>query len=90
MYRGISAKTLRSELKGIVERVRRGERFTVFYCSRPAFQILPVDADGLELGPLEDDSLYQAEAIDSSTDGLSTSDPDSVLYSRSGRLRHSS
>ena len=31
MYRGLSAKTLRSELKGIVERVRRGERFTVFY-----------------------------------------------------------
>lgn len=80
MSRVISAKRLREELAKVVEMVRKGQRFTVLYRSRPAFQILPVDADGLEMGPLENDSLYQAEAVGSSTDGLTSVDHDRVLY----------
>lgn len=37
MDKTINAKELRASLPRIVERVRRGERFTVLYRSRPAF-----------------------------------------------------
>ena len=87
MSKIISAKRLRDELGKVVEMVRRGQRFTVLYRSRPAFQILPVDADGLEMGPLENDSLYQAEAVGSSTDGLTSVDHDRVLYAHSTGAR---
>ena len=80
MSKVISAKRLRDELGKVVEMVRKGQRFTVLYRSRPAFQILPVDADGLEMGPLEQDSLYQAEAVGRSADGLTSVDHDRVLY----------
>ena len=40
----INAKRLRGSLPEVVERVRKGTRFTVIYRSRPAFQIVPVDA----------------------------------------------
>ena len=36
----ISAKRLRATLPDVVERVRKGTRFTVIYRSRPAFQIV--------------------------------------------------
>ena len=38
----INAKRLRATLPDVVERVRKGTRFTVIYRSRPAFQIVPV------------------------------------------------
>ncbi len=82
MPKVISAKRLRDELAKVVEMVRKGQRFTVLYRSRPAFQILPVDSDALDSGPLESDSLYKAEAVGSSTDGLTSIDHDRVLYSK--------
>jgi antitoxin (DNA-binding transcriptional repressor) of toxin-antitoxin stability system len=42
----INAKRLRATLPDVVERVRKGARFTVIYRSRPAFQIVPVDDQG--------------------------------------------
>jgi prevent-host-death family protein len=39
----INAKRLWSTLPDVVERVRKGTRFTVISRSRPAFQIVPVD-----------------------------------------------
>ena len=39
----INAKQLRASLPEVVEKVRRGARFTVLYRSRPAFQVVPVD-----------------------------------------------
>ena len=50
MDRVINAKELRSSLPRIVERVRRGERFTVVYRSRPALRLFATYAswsDGL-------------------------------------------
>lgn len=76
----INAKTLRNELRSVMERVRKGERFTVLYRSRPVCRIVPVDADQTPLGGLEVDSLYQAGPLGRSKDGLSGADHDTLLY----------
>lgn len=76
----INAKRLRASLPDVVERVRKGTRFTVIYRSRPAFQIVPVT--DLEHGPgaLDEDPLYRAEAVGQSRDGRTAADHDTVLY----------
>jgi antitoxin (DNA-binding transcriptional repressor) of toxin-antitoxin stability system len=76
----ISAKELRASLPAVVEKVRRGARFTVLYRSRPAFQLLPLDSSSDALSPLAQDSLYRAKAVGRSTDGRSASEHDAVLY----------
>ena len=76
----INAKELRASLPAIVGKVRRGARFTVLYRSRPAFQVVPVDANAETAGDLEGDSLYRAKPIGRSTDGRSAADHDSLLY----------
>ena len=79
----INVKTLRHEMGRIIERVKRGEHFTVLYRSRPAFRIVPLH--GLvAVGRAEDDSLYQAGAVGRSTDGLSSTDHNRILYGGSG------
>ena len=76
----INAKRLRGSLPDVVERVRKGTRFTVIYRSRPAFQIVPVnDAEHGDVA-LTDDSLYQAPAVGRSRDGRTAADHDEVLY----------
>ena len=78
----INAKRLRGSLPEVVERVRRGTRFTVIYRSRPAFQIVPVN--DVEQAPvaLIDDPLYRAQAVGRSSDGRVADDHDAVLYGR--------
>ena len=76
----INAKELRASLPEVVEKVRRGARFTVLYRSRPAFQLVPVDASAGALGDLKDDPLYQAKSLGRSTDGRRAADHDSILY----------
>ena len=81
MDRTINAKQLRASLPEMVRRVRQGERFTVLYRSRPAFRIVPITDERAEQElPLEDDALYQAQAVGRSTDGMSSSDHDGILY----------
>lgn len=83
MDRTITARDLRLDLPRIVERVRKGERFTVVYRSRPAFRLVPVDdAAARGASPLEDDPIYRAEALGRSEDGLASEDHDAVLYRR--------
>ena len=81
----INAKQLRASLPELVERVRKGARFTVLYRSRPAFRIVPVTDEhaGRELS-LEDDPLYRAAAVGRSTDGLTSGDHDRILYGDKG------
>ncbi len=81
MDRTINAKELRASLPETVERVRRGERFTVLYRSRPAFRIVPVEdnADG-SLPPLEEDPVFRAPALFRSGDGRLAADHDEILY----------
>ncbi len=81
MERTINAKELRASLPETVARVRRGERFTVLYRSRPAFRIVPVEDDaGGKLPPLEQDPLYRAPALFRSGDGRLAVDHDEILY----------
>jgi len=76
----INAKELRASLPSVVRRVRSGERFTVIYRSRPAFQIVPLDSVRPSDSPLEADPLFRAEAVGRSRDGRSASEHDASLY----------
>jgi antitoxin (DNA-binding transcriptional repressor) of toxin-antitoxin stability system len=76
----INAKELRALLPELVQKVRRGARFTVLYRSRPAFQVVPVDSAPGATGELEGDPLYHAKPVGRSTDGRSAAAHDSFLY----------
>ena len=78
----INAKLLRATLPDVVERVRKGTRFTVIYRSRAAFQIVPVNESDQALAPLVDDPLYRAQAVGSSSDGRTAAEHDLTLYGR--------
>jgi prevent-host-death family protein len=78
----LNAKQLRATLPDVVERVRKGTRFTVIYRSRPAFQIVPIDDEGNAATPLAEDPLYRAEAVGASIDGATSRDHDTALYPR--------
>ena len=78
----INAKDLRASLPKVVERVRKGDRFTVLYRSRPAFRIVPIDDVERATSPLEQDPLYKAKALGRSKDGRSSADHDDLLYPR--------
>lgn len=81
MDQTINAKELRASLPETVRRVRRGERFTVLYRSRPAFRIVPVQggADDATL-PLTEDPIYRAPAVGRSVDGSPSREHDRILY----------
>ena len=78
----INAKELRASLPEVVEKVRRGARFTVLYRSRPAFQLIPVEAAAGAPSDLQDDPLYRAKPLGRSADGGSSADHDVLLYGR--------
>ena len=85
MDKPISAKELRTTLPDVVRRVGRGQRYVVLYRSRPAFRIVPIVESDLADLPLEDDPLYQAAGLASSSDGLTAEDVDVVLYGKPRR-----
>lgn len=76
----ISAKQLRERLQDVVEKVRRGGRFTVLYRSRPAFDIVPVNNPAIKSAPLELDPLYRALPVGASESGDAAARHDEVLY----------
>lgn len=78
----INAKRLRASFPEVVERVRRGTRFTVIYRSRPAFQIVPMNEGEHTSVALTDDPLYRAPAVGRSSDGRTAEEHDTVLYRR--------
>jgi prevent-host-death family protein len=85
MQETINTKELRASLPKIVARVKRGERFTVLYRSKPAFRIVPIDDQNLVSGPLSRDPLYNSGAVGESSDGLSATDHDDLLYGGDAR-----
>lgn len=78
-----NAKKVRSGLPQVVQRVRRGMRFTVLHRSRLAFQVIPVDAPEIPTGDVAEDPLYRAKPLGRSVDGRSAADHDALLYGRS-------
>jgi len=77
----INIKQLRASIPEIVKRVRKGECFTVLYRSSPAFRLVPATmSESIDSISLKDDPLYRAQAVGCSTDGLTASDHDRVLY----------
>jgi antitoxin (DNA-binding transcriptional repressor) of toxin-antitoxin stability system len=78
----INAKRLRASLPDVVERVRKGTRFTVIYRSRPAFQIVPMFEAEHPSVALADDPLYRAQAVGRSRDGRTAADHNALLYPR--------
>ena len=78
----INAKELRASLPSVVERVRKGARFTVLYRSHPAFQIVPIDDAHTPRTTLELDPLYRARSVGRSSDGQTAANHDSVLYGK--------
>ncbi len=80
MRNTINAKDLRATLPSVVRRVRRGERITVLYRSRPAFRIVPVDDAVTPDQDLAQDPLFRAPAVGRSRDGRSAAEHDAALY----------
>jgi len=78
----INAKRLRATLPDVVNRVRKGARFTVLYRSRPAFRIVPMDGEAGPRSELSEDALYRAAPVGRSRDGRNSTDHDTVLYGR--------
>lgn len=78
----INTKELRAKLPQVVRQVSRGARFTVFYRSRPAFQLIPVNAAEAAPGRLAEETLYRAKPLGHSVDGKAAADHDSLLYGR--------
>jgi antitoxin (DNA-binding transcriptional repressor) of toxin-antitoxin stability system len=78
----ITAERLFSSLPDVVERVRKGARFTVIYRSRPAFQIVPMNETGEAAGALTDDTLYRAGAVGRSSGGRTAAAHDALVYGR--------
>jgi prevent-host-death family protein len=76
----INVKQLRASLPKVVERVRKGGRFTVLYRSRPAFCIVPVDQVARAESKLEGDTLYRAKPLGRSADGRASIHHDEILY----------
>ena len=83
MDRTINTKQLRETLPEIVNRVRKGERFTVLYRSAPAFRLVPVTDQERAMVPVEEDTLFEAEPVGRSSDGLTATDHDRLLYRES-------
>ncbi len=81
----INTKTLRAELPRVIERVQKGERFTVLYRSRAVCRIVPADAADATRGDLEEDPLYQAGPVGRSSDGRSAADHNQILYGKERR-----
>ena len=79
----ISVTTLRNEMRSIVDRVRKGEDFTVLYRNRAAFRIVSMEAD-FDPDQAETDRLHGAAAVGRSSEGLSAADHDRTLYGEPG------
>ncbi|MBW2368524.1 MAG: hypothetical protein JRH15_11630 [Deltaproteobacteria bacterium] len=79
----INTKQLRASLPKIIEGVRRGDKYTVLYRSRPAFHIVGIGLDEDIPCDLSVDPIYGAKSVGQSSDGLTAIDHDRTLYGKS-------
>ena len=78
----INTKQLRTQMRAVIERVRKGGSFLVLHRSKPAFKINPPEFEDIPICPLNEDPIYPATAVGRSQDGLHASDHDEILYSK--------
>ena len=76
----INARELRKDLARVVKLARQGQRFTVLYRSRIAFEIVPPGSIAEVAGDLAREPLYGAGPIGASSDGLAAREHDRELY----------
>ena len=76
----VNATELRGSLLGVLRRVRGGQRITVIYRRRPAFQIVPLASVRASDGLLESDPLFRAAALGRSRKGPPAAEHDALLY----------
>lgn len=76
----INARELRRNLARVVKQAGMGQHFRVLYRSRVAFEIVPPGADVATVTDLQEDSLFGAAAVGSSSDGLAARNHDQELY----------
>lgn len=76
----IRATDLRRDLARVLDRARRGERFTVLYRSRPVCEIIPLGAAPSVLPALKDEPLYRGGAVGNSRASRREAAHDEVLY----------
>lgn len=79
MIATINARQLRKELANVVKQVGKGQRFSVLYRSRVAFEIVPPHAESAS-SCLKDDPLFDAPAVGRSDGGRPALEHDQVLY----------
>ena len=79
----INVKTLRRDMARILERVARGERFTVLYRSKPVCRLVPIESADLDAGRVREDPLFGMAPVGRSTDDRSAADHDDDLYGES-------
>lgn len=79
----INVKTLRRDMARILERVARGERFTVLYRSKPVCRLVPIESADLASGRFREDPLYGMAPVGRSTDSRTAADHDEDLYGAS-------
>ena len=81
MYKTITTKDLRLNLKKIGDKVQKGEAYTVIYRSKPLFNITPLNDDEVEK---EERFLKALEAIRGSSQADDVGDPsqDKKVYEK--------
>ena len=79
----INVKTLRRDMARILERVARGERFTVLYRSKPVCRLVPIESADLDAGRVREDPLFGMAPVGRSTDGRGAADHDDDIYGTS-------
>ena len=79
MIATINARQLRKDLAAVVKQVGKGQRFSVLYRSRVAFEIVPPHTESVS-SFLQDDPLFNATAVGRSDRGRPALEHDQVLY----------
>ena len=79
----INVKTLRRDMARILERVARGERFTVLYRLKPVCRLVPIESADLDAGRVREDPLFGMAPVGRSTDGRRAAAHDDDLYGES-------
>lgn len=80
MQTTISSGQLKSNFGQIIGQIKKGNKFTVSYRKRPAFEILPLARQEQCIADLKSDPLYHSGPLGRSSTGDASLKHDQVLY----------